>query len=103
LATGVTAPKAEVTAEADYQGQTRSADTFLLPASAAGDIPAGFFPAAGTCACAAVAALNATATTPTKNPLPMANGTPPPYQGQPRNRPNAARVGRCFPLSRLRT
>jgi peptidyl-prolyl cis-trans isomerase D len=40
LATGVTAPKAEVTAEADYQGQTRSADTFLLPASAAGDIPA---------------------------------------------------------------
>ncbi len=40
LATGITAPKAEVTAEADYQGQTRSADTFLLPASAAGDIPA---------------------------------------------------------------
>src|ERR1700727_1873806 len=40
LATGVTAPKAEVTAEADYQGQTRSADTFLLPASAAGDVPA---------------------------------------------------------------
>jgi peptidyl-prolyl cis-trans isomerase D len=40
LATGVTAPKAEVTAEADYQGQTRSADYFLLPASAAGDIPA---------------------------------------------------------------
>ena len=40
LATGVTAPKAEVTAEADYQGQTRSADTFLLPASGAGDIPA---------------------------------------------------------------
>jgi peptidyl-prolyl cis-trans isomerase D len=40
LATGVAAPKAEVTAEADYQGQTRSADTFLLPASAAGDIPA---------------------------------------------------------------
>src|SRR5580698_1295785 len=39
LATGITAPKAEVTAEADYQGQTRSADTFLLPASAAGDIP----------------------------------------------------------------
>src|SRR5690348_18127764 len=34
LATGVAAPKAEVTAEADYQGQTRSADTFLLPASA---------------------------------------------------------------------
>lgn len=40
LATDVAAPKAEVTAEADYQGQTRSADTFLLPASAAGDIPA---------------------------------------------------------------
>src|SRR6185312_2249502 len=40
LATGLAAPKAEVTAEADYQGQTRSADTFLLPASAAGDIPA---------------------------------------------------------------
>ena len=29
-----------VTAEADYDGQTRSADTFVLPASAAGDIPA---------------------------------------------------------------
>jgi peptidyl-prolyl cis-trans isomerase D len=40
LATGITAPKAEVTAEADYQGQTRSADTFLMPASAAGEIPA---------------------------------------------------------------
>jgi peptidyl-prolyl cis-trans isomerase D len=40
LSTGIAAPKAEVTAEADYQGQTRSADTFLLPASAAGDIPA---------------------------------------------------------------
>jgi peptidyl-prolyl cis-trans isomerase D len=40
LATGITAPKAEVTAEADYQGQTRSADYFLLPASAAGEIPA---------------------------------------------------------------
>ncbi|MGA9795783.1 MAG: SurA N-terminal domain-containing protein, partial [Rhizomicrobium sp.] len=40
LATGVTAPKAEVIAEADYQGQTRSADYFLLPASAAVDIPA---------------------------------------------------------------
>jgi peptidyl-prolyl cis-trans isomerase D len=38
LATGITAPKAEVTAEADYQGQTRSADYFLLPASAAGEI-----------------------------------------------------------------
>ena len=40
LTTGITAPKAEVTAEADYQGQTRSADTFLLPASAAGEIAA---------------------------------------------------------------
>jgi peptidyl-prolyl cis-trans isomerase D len=40
LSTGITAPKAEVTAEADYQGQTRSADTFLLPASAAGEIAA---------------------------------------------------------------
>ncbi len=40
LATGITAPKAEVKAEADYQGQTRSADYFLLPASAAGEIPA---------------------------------------------------------------
>jgi peptidyl-prolyl cis-trans isomerase D len=40
LATGITAPKAEVTAEADYQGQTRSADYFLLPASAAGDVAA---------------------------------------------------------------
>jgi peptidyl-prolyl cis-trans isomerase D len=40
VATGVAAPKAETKAEADYQGQTRSADTFLLPASAAGDIPA---------------------------------------------------------------
>ena len=40
LATGVSAPKAEITAEADYQGQTRSVDYFLLPASVAGDIPA---------------------------------------------------------------
>ncbi|MGH6799781.1 MAG: SurA N-terminal domain-containing protein, partial [Roseiarcus sp.] len=40
LATGVSAPKAEVKAEADYQGQTRSVDYFVLPASAAGDIPA---------------------------------------------------------------
>ena len=40
LTTGVAAPKAETKAEADYQGQTRSADYFLLPASAAGDIPA---------------------------------------------------------------
>ncbi len=40
LATGITAPKAETRAEADYQGQTRSADYFLLPASAAGEIAA---------------------------------------------------------------
>ena len=40
LATGIAAPKAEVKAEADYQGQTRSVDYFLIPASAAGDIPA---------------------------------------------------------------
>ncbi len=40
LATGVAAPKAEITAEADTQGQTRSVDYFLLPASGAGDIPA---------------------------------------------------------------
>jgi peptidyl-prolyl cis-trans isomerase D len=40
LATGLAAPKAEVKAEADTQGQTRSVDYFLLPASAAGDIPA---------------------------------------------------------------
>ena len=40
LTTGITAPKAEVIAEADYQGQTRSADTFLLPATAAGEVPA---------------------------------------------------------------
>src|SRR5580693_8110744 len=40
LSTGIAAPKAEVTAEADYQGQTRSTDYFLLPASAAGEIAA---------------------------------------------------------------
>ncbi len=40
LTTGITAPKAETRAEADYRGQTRSADYFLLPASAAGEIPA---------------------------------------------------------------
>ena len=40
LATGVAAPKAETKAEADYQGQTRSVDYFLLPAMAAGEIPA---------------------------------------------------------------
>jgi peptidyl-prolyl cis-trans isomerase D len=38
LSTGVAAPKAMVTAEADYDGQTRSIDSFVLPASAAGDI-----------------------------------------------------------------
>ncbi|RBP03095.1 peptidyl-prolyl cis-trans isomerase D [Roseiarcus fermentans] len=40
LASGLTAPKAMASAEAAYDGQTRSADTFVLPASAAGDIPA---------------------------------------------------------------
>jgi peptidyl-prolyl cis-trans isomerase D len=40
LATGVAAPKAETKAEADYQGQTRSVDYFLLPATAAGEISA---------------------------------------------------------------
>jgi peptidyl-prolyl cis-trans isomerase D len=40
LATGVAAPKAETKAEADYQGQARSVDYFLLPATAAGEIPA---------------------------------------------------------------
>ncbi len=40
LTSGIAAPKAEVKAEADYQGQTRSVDYFLLPASAAGEIPA---------------------------------------------------------------
>src|SRR5271154_290000 len=40
LSTGIAAPKAETQAEADYQGQTRSIDYFLLPASAAGDIAA---------------------------------------------------------------
>ncbi len=40
LTTGVTAPSAMVNADAAYDGQTRSADTFVLPASAAGDIPA---------------------------------------------------------------
>jgi peptidyl-prolyl cis-trans isomerase D len=38
LATGIAAPKAEVKAEADYEGQTRSVEYLLLPASAAGDI-----------------------------------------------------------------
>jgi peptidyl-prolyl cis-trans isomerase D len=40
LSTGLAAPKAMVTAEAAYDGQTRSIDMFVLPASAAGDIPA---------------------------------------------------------------
>jgi len=40
LTTGLAAPKAETKAEADYEGQTRSADYFVLPAAAAGDIPA---------------------------------------------------------------
>jgi peptidyl-prolyl cis-trans isomerase D len=40
LATGIAAPKAEVAVEADTQGQTRSVDYFVLPASGAGDIAA---------------------------------------------------------------
>jgi peptidyl-prolyl cis-trans isomerase D len=40
LTTGVAAPKVETKAEADYEGQTRSVDYFLLPAAAAGEIPA---------------------------------------------------------------
>ena len=40
LTTGLVAPKAETKAEADYEGQTRSVDYFVLPAAAAGDIPA---------------------------------------------------------------
>jgi len=39
LTTGLAAPKAETKAEADYDGQTRSVDYFVLPAAAAGDIP----------------------------------------------------------------
>ncbi len=39
LTAGIAAPNAEAKAEADYEGQTRSVDYFLLPASAAGDIP----------------------------------------------------------------
>ncbi len=39
LTAGVAAPKAEVKAEADFEGQTRSIDYFVLPASAAGEIP----------------------------------------------------------------
>jgi peptidyl-prolyl cis-trans isomerase D len=40
LTTGSAAPKAEVKAEADYQGQSRGIDYFLLPAAAAGEIGA---------------------------------------------------------------
>jgi peptidyl-prolyl cis-trans isomerase D len=40
LTAGIAAPKAEVKAEADYEGQARSIDYFVLPASAAGDIAA---------------------------------------------------------------
>jgi peptidyl-prolyl cis-trans isomerase D len=38
LTTGIATPKAEVKSEADYGGQTRSVDYFILPASAAGEI-----------------------------------------------------------------
>ncbi|MBV9287969.1 MAG: SurA N-terminal domain-containing protein, partial [Hyphomicrobiales bacterium] len=40
LTTGARAPKAEVKAEADFVGQTRSFDYFVLPAATAGDISA---------------------------------------------------------------
>jgi peptidyl-prolyl cis-trans isomerase D len=40
LTTGIAAPKAEVAAEADYEGQSRSVDYLLLPVAAAGEIPA---------------------------------------------------------------
>ncbi len=40
LTTGLAAPKAETKAEADYEGQTRAADYFVLPSAAAGDIAA---------------------------------------------------------------
>jgi peptidyl-prolyl cis-trans isomerase D len=40
LTTGIATPKAEVAAEADYEGQTRSVDYFALPAAAAGEIAA---------------------------------------------------------------
>ena len=40
LTTGIAAPKAEVKAEADYEGQSRGIDYFLLPAAAAGEIAA---------------------------------------------------------------
>jgi peptidyl-prolyl cis-trans isomerase D len=38
LTTGIAAPKVEAKAEADFQGQTRSIDYFILPPSAAGEI-----------------------------------------------------------------
>ena len=40
LTTGIVAPRAEIAAEADYEGQTRSVDYFVLPAASAGEIPA---------------------------------------------------------------
>jgi len=40
LTGGIAAPKAEVAAEADYEGQSRSVEYFLLPAAAAGEIAA---------------------------------------------------------------
>ncbi len=40
LTTGIAAPKGEVKAEADYEGQSRGIDYFLLPAAAAGEIGA---------------------------------------------------------------
>ena len=40
LTTGLAVPKAETKAEADYEGQTRSVDYFVLPSAAAGDIAA---------------------------------------------------------------
>ena len=40
LTGGIAAPKAEIAAEADYEGQSRSVEYFLLPAAAAGEIAA---------------------------------------------------------------
>ena len=40
LTTGIAAPKPEIQAEADFEGQTRSVDYFVLPASAAGEVAA---------------------------------------------------------------
>ena len=42
LTTGLAAPKAMVTAEADYDGQTRSVDYFVLPAVRRGRHPRAF-------------------------------------------------------------